>query len=589
MPCNRSSKHPLPESRRPRTLSLRASPVLALGLLLAAGCAAGPTPLSESVELVLLGTTDVHGHLYAYDYARGRETDHGLALLKPVVDRVRAANPGRVYLFDSGDLLQGNMIGYVFATREPDRPSPIVRAMNLMGYTASVIGNHEFNFGLPNLDRAIAAADFPFFAANVFRAGTDEHAYTPYMMIPHVVAEGDTIRIGVTGSTPPGSAVWDMGHVAGVLEFRDVIESLSPAVRALRDAGADVVVLVSHAGIGTGEPSTEMGLPGPNEMARAAHEIPGIDVIFLGHTHRALPDTVVNGVLLTGAGAHARSLAAVSLRLDRRTGGGWQVASKSARLLEPTPGVADTAFMEALRWEHERTLEWAEEVVGRSIGRMESTTARAEPSAVAGFVNHVQREATGAQLSASSVFDPRATLPEGEVRVRDLSAIYPYDNNTLRMVEITGHRLKAYLEQVALYYRGWPPRDGESLIDPAVFGFNFDVVSGVDYTIDLGRPAGDRITGLAYRGQPVRPDDTYTLALNNYRQAGGGDFPMLADLPVLTDRTDLYLIELLADHVRRRGVIRPEDYLERNWRIVPEAAAEAARAELAGGPGDGRP
>ncbi len=555
-------------------------------LLLATATCARPAPrsvpapggISGSAELVLLGTTDVHAHLYPYDYYTGRPTDRGLALLAPLIDSVRAAHPGDAYLFDSGDLLEGTPLAFVYARLHPEQPSPVIRAMNLLRYDASGVGNHEYNYGLETLDRAVAESRFPFVSANVFRHGTDQHAYRPYVLIPHVVAPGDTILIGVTGNTPPGVALWDQAHVRGRLDFRDVVASLRPVVAEMKRRGADVVVVLSHGGLdGTSYDTLATGVPPENESLRVAREIPGVDVIFMGHTHRELADSVVNGVLLTQAKNWARSVSVVDLRLRRQAAGRWSVASKHATLLEADPSRVDSAFLDSLRWEHERTVAYVRSVIGRSTERMEAARARVEDTPILDFVNEVQREAAGADLSATAAFSTSAAIPKGPITVAAIAGLYTYDN-TLRAVRITGAELRAYLEKSAEYYTGWPAPAGGSVTDPKVPGYNFDVVSGVDYTIDLSKPVGSRITELRWHGAPVRLDQTFTLALNNYRQTGGGGFTMLADAPVVYDRQE-DIRDLLIAYVRRHGTIRPEDFFHRSWRVVPAQAAEAAARE----------
>src|SRR5687768_3319320 len=228
-----------------------------------------PPVLRTQRDVVLLGTTDVHNRLYPYDYYTQQETPYGLARLKPLIDSVRAANAGRTYLFDSGDLLQGNPLGLVYARQYANQPHPVIRAMNLLGYNASTIGNHEYNYGITHLNRALSTAKFPFVTGNVFKHGTTEHAYRPYVLIPHVAAPGDTILIGVTGNTPPGVHIWDRQNVEGVLEFRRVVESLKPLAREMRERGADLVVVLSHGGFaGTSYDTVTSGIAPENEAAR---------------------------------------------------------------------------------------------------------------------------------------------------------------------------------------------------------------------------------------------------------------------------------------------------------------------------------
>ncbi|HSJ15904.1 MAG TPA: 5'-nucleotidase C-terminal domain-containing protein [Longimicrobiales bacterium] len=530
---------------------------------------------AATVELVLLGTTDVHNRLYPYDYYTGEATSHGLALLAPAIDSIRAAHPGRVFLFDSGDLLQGNPLGALHARLAPGRLHPVARAMNLLGYDAAAIGNHEYNYGLALLDTVRAQARFPFVSANVFEHGTDRHAHAPWVLLPHEAAPGDTVLIGVTGNTPPGVHLWDGAHVAGVLEFRDVVPALHAAVSELRRRGADVVVVLSHGGLeGTSYDTAGTGLAAENVAARVAREVSGIDVMFLGHTHRELADTTINGVLLTQARQWAGSLAVATLRLQRHGPGDWRVAAKQGRLVSATGRAPDRAFLDSLRWEHERTVEHVSARIGRATAALPVREGRVRDTPVLDFMNEVQRRAAGADLSANAAYRLGAGLPEGDITVADVAALYPYDN-TLRAVRISGAQLRAYLEKSAEYYA---PPGAATVTNFDVPGYNFDIVSGVDYTLDVSRPVGQRVTRLERAGRSIAAHDSFTLALTNYRQGGGGGFAMIASAPVVYDRQE-DIRELLIEEIRRRGTIDPAEWFEPSWELVPAEAAERALAE----------
>ncbi|MGH7481462.1 MAG: bifunctional metallophosphatase/5'-nucleotidase, partial [Longimicrobiales bacterium] len=566
----------------------RGTRLLALVLLLgAAGCAptarptaAAPAPAADHpaagrVRLALLGTTDLHGWILPHDYYTGRATPWGLARLAPLIDSVRAAHPGRTYLFESGDILQGSPLAFVHARLETEAPNPIVGALERARYDAAAIGNHEFNYGLDYLRSVIAASDFPWLSANIFVAGTTDHAFAAYTLLPHVIAAGDTLLIGVTANTPPGVALWDRHHVEGVLEFRDVVHSVGDVVDEMRARGADLVVVLSHGGFGgTSYDTLATGLPPENAVGELARVVPAIDVIFMGHTHEAVQDTTLNGVLITQPDNWAGSLAAVDVELARAAPGEYRVAWKRARLIRPDSTRADSAFLAAFRPAHERTLDWVRSVVGRATEPMSARTARVEDTAILDFINEVQRATAGTQLSSTAAFNTRARIPAGPVTIADIAALYIYDN-TLKAVRITGAQLRAYLEKSTEYYQGWSETRGP-IVDPDVPGYNFDVVYGVDYTVDLRRPIGQRITRLEFEGRPVEPDDTFTLALNNYRQNGGGGFTMLSDAPVIYDRQE-DIRALLIEEVRRRGVLRPADYFRRNWELVPAADGSRPR------------
>jgi 2',3'-cyclic-nucleotide 2'-phosphodiesterase / 3'-nucleotidase / 5'-nucleotidase len=537
-----------------------------------------PAPLpTETLTLVLMGTTDVHGRLYNHDYYTGRETDHGLALLKPLIDSIRGVHGARALLFDSGDLLQGNPLGFVYARQLGSEPNPIIRAMNLLRYDAAALGNHEFNYGLGHLDRAIEQAQFPFVSANIFHAGTATHAYRPYVLLPVATATGDTVRVGVTGNTPPGVHVWDRDNVTGVLELREVVRSVRAVVARMRAEGADVVVVLSHGGLeGTSYDTITTGLPPENAAAELARQAPDIDVIFLGHTHRELADTTINGVLLTQARNWASSLAVATLQLAGRRDE-WEVRAKRGAILRPAAGRGDRAFMDSLRWEHERTVAYVNARIGSAAEAMPAREGRVRDTPVIDFINEVQRRASGADLSSTAAFQIDAGLPAGDISIADVAALYPYDN-TLKAIRITGAQLRAYLEKSAEYYSGYPAPSGGTVTNFTVPGYNFDIVSGVEYTLDISRPVGQRVTALTRNGTPVRDTDTFTLALNNYRQSGGGGYDMIAGAEVVYDRQE-DIRELLIAEVRQRGRIRPADYFRQSWRLAPEGAAEAALAE----------
>ncbi|MBR9989837.1 MAG: 5'-nucleotidase C-terminal domain-containing protein, partial [Gemmatimonadetes bacterium] len=534
-------------------------------------------PALDTLTLVLMGTTDVHGRLYNHDYYTGAETDHGLALLKPAIDSIRSVHAGRTLLFDSGDLLQGNPLGMVYARIHGDQPNPIIRAMNLLGYDAAAIGNHEFNYGLTHLDRAVELAAFPFLSANIFRAGTPEHAYTPYVLLPVASPAGDTLYVGVTGNTPPGVHLWDRDNVDGVLDFREIVGSVRDVVADMRARGADIVVVLSHGGLeGTSYDTVTTGLPPENAAARLAREVPAIDVIFLGHTHRELADTVIGGVLLMQAKNWAASLAVATLSVRRDGVGDWRVERKRGEIVRPVPGVADRPFMDSLRWEHERAVAYVNARIGEGAERLDARDARVRDTPIIDFVNEVQRRTAGADLSSTAAFQINAVLPAGDISIADIAALYPYDN-TLKAIRITGAQLRAYLEKSAEYYSGFLAPGG-TVTNFDVPGYNFDIVSGVDYTLDLARPVGERVTVLTHEGVAVRDEQTFTLALNNYRQAGGGGYDMIAGAEVVYDRQE-DIRDLLIAELRLRDVIRPSDYFRANWRIVPDAAVDAALAE----------
>ena len=546
--------------------------LVAVGALLGAAwplAAQKPAP----VDLVVAATTDVHGYLRGWDYYTNRpDSARGLSRAATIVDSLRTANPGRVVLLDAGDLLQGSPLAYVAARMHPEQPSPVIAAMNVMRYDAAAVGNHEFNYGVPELRRAIAQAAFPFLAANAVRTTTGAHAFESWTIV-----ERRGVKIGIVGATTPGSDLWDRDNLAAAhLTVRDAVPAIDDAVRAVRAHGADVVLVTLHAGLD--EPSSYdtagTGVASENVAARVAHEVPGIDLIVYGHSHKEMADTVIGGALLMQPRNWAASVAVAHLELQRAAGR-WTVARKSSRIIRAAGHAEDPRVLAATADMHRLTVAYVTAPIGSTPVAWRADSARVVDTPLLDFILDVERRAAGTDLASTAAFSLGASLGAGNITVAELAALYPYDN-TLRAVRITGAQLREYLEQSARYYRTLGT--GGSLVDQSVPGYNFDVVSGVDYVIDLSMPAGRRITSLTRNGRPVTPTDTFTMALNNYRQTGGGGYAMLDGAPVVYDRQQ-DIRQLLIDEVRRRHVLRPQDYAARNWRLEPAAAVgEAYRA-----------
>jgi 2',3'-cyclic-nucleotide 2'-phosphodiesterase/3'-nucleotidase len=431
-------------------------------------------------------------------------------------------------------------------------------ALNRMGYDAAVPGNHEFNFGLPLFQRALGTARFPYVAANLRRA--DGSPVLP----PFVLLERAGIRVALVGLTQPGTMVWDAMHVRGRLLITGAAAELPAAVREARAAGADVIVVVAHAGLDGPPGYADSDVAPENEVAAALAAAPGVDAAIIGHTHRSIADTTVAGVLVVQPRHWAQSIGVVRLDVVReREGGRWRVVGRRGIALPLERTAPDTALAAAMAPYHAAVRAWATAPVGRASAAMPAARARLEDTPLLDWINAVQRERAGAELSSTAVFNPRGGLPEGEARRSDLATIYPYDN-TLMAVRISGADLRAYLEETSRYYRGMGP-DGPAA-DSAVPGYNFDIIAGVEYEYDLSRPVGSRVVRLRRGGRDVAPADSFTLALNNYRRQGGGGFAMLARAPLVYDRGE-DIRDLLAEDLARRGTLRPEDVFVCTWGI----------------------
>ncbi|MEO7083402.1 MAG: 5'-nucleotidase C-terminal domain-containing protein [Gemmatimonadaceae bacterium] len=534
-------------------------------LTLEASCVSQPlyqgTP---PVDIVVAATTDTHGYIRGWDYyANAPDTVRGLSRVATIMDSLKKVSTNLPVIVDAGDILEGNAMAYAAARIDTLAANPIILAMNTIGYDAAAVGNHEFNYGLNTLDRAVKQADFPFISANIYNTN-GELRYRPW-----AISTRRGVKIAIVGATTPGVMLWDRDNVAGRVVVKDIVPAVRMAVRDARDAGAGVVIVVAHSGLN--EPSSydtaSTGVPSENVAARLAREVPGIDLIVYGHSHKEMPDTVIGTTLLMQPKNWATSVAIAHLKVERQNGR-WHVTAKRSGVVQAINHKENAAELAATQEGHRAALRYVSAVIGTTSVPWRADSARVVDTPLIDFILEVERKAAGTQLASTAAFSLDASLAAGPITVARMAALYPYDN-TLRAVRITGAQLKAYLEQSARYFRARP--DGTMGVDPGIPGYNFDIVSGVDYTIDVSKPIGARITTLSFNGTPVSPNDSFTMALNNYRQTGGGGYGMLRDAPVVYDKQQ-EIRQLLIDEVRRKGTLVPADYFHPHWRIVPAAA-----------------
>jgi len=519
----------------------------------------------DRVQITILGTTDLHGNILPVDYYTNKADNRGLAKIATLIKRVRKEHPN-VLLIDSGDTIQGSPLESFHGRKNNQPPDPMMLAMSSLNYDAMAVGNHEYNFGLKVLEKARNEANFPWLSANTYDKTSQKPHYKPY-----VVKEVAGVRIGILGLTTPGIPYWDNPPNYAGLEFHEPVAEARKWVPILRDQErADVVVVAMHMGLGedlrTGEVSPGQ-VPHENEAITIAKEVPGVDVIFMGHTHRDVPSLYINGVLLTQANHWGRHLARADVYLQK-TGTNWRVYAKSARTIPADDRVEPDPEVVKIAEPYDRETEgWLSKVVGESSEELTARDARFRDTAILDLIQKVQLEAGKADVSMVASFNQEARIEKGQVSVRDIAGLYVYEN-TLVVLEVTGQQLKDALEHSAKYYKpyveGKAPSD---LIDEKIPAYNFDIAEGVTYDLDISKPIGQRIQNLRFRGQPLSPSKKLRLATNNYRVNGGGGYTMYKAAPVVY-RSSEEIREMIIDWVERNKTIPTKP--NNNWRILPQ-------------------
>lgn len=517
---------------------------------------------AETREIVILGTSDLHGNTQNYDYFTDSvptgSSQRGLTKILTYVNAVRATYSDAL-LIDNGDTIQGNPLAYYFNVIDTSVENPLAAAMNYMGYVSATVGNHEFNYGPTVFNKYQAEADFPMLSANV--TGCRDYTFQPY-----VIKNVGDVQVGILGLTPPAVTHWERPENIVGCVFGDAMLAANHYVPEMRGLGADVIVVAAHSGLdetyGYGRDE--------NFVKYLADEVPGIDVILAGHAHANVASQTINGVLITEPNYHGRNISDIRITVSG-SGSDWTVSTKSAStpsMNTTPPTVEDPELLALLAPYHNATVTYINTPIGTATEPFPGGfQARIADGPMADLINLVQTEAAAdagypVEASLAALFTNTAQLNAGPIKLKDAYAVYIYDN-TLYVIDATGQMIKDNLEWTANYFKQYYYEPAGVTVNSAVRDYNYDLWSGIEYKLDVTKPVGQRVVELRLNGKPVAMDQVVRLALNNYRATG-----RFAGAPIVYQSTT-EVRELVTNWIMENSPISPEDVYVHNFTLLP--------------------
>ncbi|ACX89317.1 bifunctional 2',3'-cyclic-nucleotide 2'-phosphodiesterase/3'-nucleotidase [Pectobacterium parmentieri] len=579
---------------------------------------------AATVDLRVLETTDLHSNMMDFDYYKDTPTDKfGLVRTASLIHAARDQATNSV-LVDNGDLIQGSPLGDYMAAKglKAGDVHPVYQAMNTLDYSVGNIGNHEFNYGLDYLHKALSGATFPYVNANVLDAKTGKPLFTPYHIENKSVKDRDgkqhTLRIGYIGFVPPQVMVWDKANLTGKVTVEDITESAKKWVPEMRKQGADLVIVIPHSGL-SAEPYKAMA----ENSVYYLSQIPGVDAIMFGHAHAVFPSSdfanikgadikqgTLNGVPAVMPGQWGDHLGVVDFTLNNDSGT-WKVEKAKAearpiydKAQKKSLAAEDDKLVKVLSDAHKDTREFVSKPIGKSADNMYSYLSLVQDDPTVQIVNNAQRAyvehfiqgdpdlADLPVLSAAAPFkaggrknDPASyvEVEKGQLTFRNAADLYLYPN-TLVVVKVNGQQVQEWLECSAGQFKQIDPnkREPQSLLNWDGFRtYNFDVIDGVNYQIDVTQPArydsectlinekSHRINALTFNGKPIDPKATFLIATNNYRAygekfAGTGEKSVAFASP---DENRSVLAAYISAETQKSGEVKPQ--ADNNWRLAP--------------------
>ena len=487
---------------------------------------------SKVVELTILQTSDIHGAFFPYDFIGNNPLNGSMARVSTAVKEARQNNPNLI-LLDNGDILQGQPTVYYYNFIDTITEHLYFRVMDYLKYDAAGVGNHDIEAGHSVYDKIVKGSKHPILSANAVRTDNGEPYFKPYTII-----ERDGVKVAVIGLITPAIPKWLPESIWSGMYFEDMQESAAKWVKIVQEKEKPHIIIgLFHAGHSYTYSGEDENTPkNENASLLVAKNIPGFDAIFIGHDHDRYINTIVNtagdSVIILDPSNNGKFISELSLHVTLENG---KLKSKKAngRLIDTKDIGIDQAFMQAFAQDYQKVEEFVSRQVGTITQSVSSRPAFFGPSEFIDLIHRIQLDITGADISFTAPLSFSTEIEQGPIYVSDMFKLYRYEN-LLYTMELTGKEIDGFLEHSYAIWTNRMKNENDHLLllrqqeemrngrlaNPF---YNFDSAAGITYTVDVSKPAGDRVTIMTtYDGSPFVEDKTYKVAINSYRGNGGG-------------------------------------------------------------------
>lgn len=519
---------------------------------------------AEIDTLYILQTTDIHGNLFPFDYFTDQPADRGLAKIHAKVLEYRSKHKN-VILVDCGDMIQGTPLTYYFNHLHPEIPHPIIQAMNIMEYDAFAVGNHDIEQGPQNYLRCREESDFPWLSANSFlEDGTT-------FFDPYTIIEKNDLKIGIIGLTTPAIPMWLDESLYPGITWQDMIPTAQKYAEKLRPE-VDILIGIFHSGFDEtdgAEKTAMMDIPTDNASGLVARNVKDFDAVFGGHSHNLLPEEKVTISpqekplqVISGLWGNYIGVAEIIYTKEDNV---VDIISLSA-WLESVENIEPSAEIMKLSAYHDAVLEYISTGIGVAEDTLSAQFSRRQDTALVELINRAQMDYADVDISIAACFDTTMTILPGKISVKDIYNLYPYEN-FLYVMQLSGQQIRDFLEYSSRYFI---LENDRIMINPQMKGYNYDMIEGINYSIDLIQNAGFRITEmtLSETGEPLQMDKIYDVALNSYRASGGGGhIPAINALnaPIIF-RSDTEIRNILLEYIAKIKYVSAS--IDNNWSLI---------------------